>query len=477
MSMVENIEICGGPSCQTKGSELLKDRLGRIVDGLDYEIAKKDCTGHCSIGPTVRIGDDIYSGTAGIFLESDDQLREFLKTYESVTKIEGNCQEARGRDCGLAVDIGTTMIKASLVDLANETVLGEISTTNKQRAYGTTVLHRWNYFNKAKNRKANLKNLSEIVQKSVGDVKAFFAEKSGTDISQVVLAGNTTMTYLFLNEDPRLTFDDKPDYISTKYQDGKVLLPCIFEWVGGDIVSGMTYLGFDKFDKNVMLIDLGTNGEVALSTKDKIILVASASAGPAFEGEGFKNGMPYMQGAIHEVSSNGKELQFRVVGQKEPLGICGSGMLDLIAEMSVGGIMDKGGRLSMGAKEFFLTGNISVSQEEIEYFKNSKAAIFATIRTVLQESGLSEGDLDVIYVAGGFGNMNLDKAQAIGLLPSSDKYKFVGNTSLKGVQSCLKPENLARAEIIARSSTPLSLADSNAWMEHYQASRFFSPQA
>ncbi len=282
------------------------------------------------------------------------------------------------------------------------------------------------------------------------------------------------MTYFFLNEDPALTLEEKPDYKSIKVKEGKILLPCVFEWVGGDIVSGMTYLGFDKFDKNAMLIDLGTNGEVALSTKDGAILAAAASAGPAFEGEGFRCGMPAMKGAIHEVSSKKGKFKYKVMGQKRPLGLCGSGMLDLIAEMLANRLMDQSGTLDEKYKgEFSLTKDISIRQEEIDYFKNSKAAIFATVNTLLQEVELDYKDLDVIYVAGGFGNMNLEKAQFIGLLPPFDNYKFMGNTSLAGAQECLKKENLDRAELIAHSSTHLDLTKSNTWGKNYRASLFF----
>jgi len=280
------------------------------------------------------------------------------------------------------------------------------------------------------------------------------------------------MTYFFLKEDPGLTHEQKPDYRTLKQSNGIAMLPCVFEWVGGDIVSGMTYLDFDSFDNNKMLIDLGTNGEVALSTKQEIILVAAASAGPAFEGEGFRCGMPAMKGAIYEVNFKSGQFTYKVIGQDEPLGLCGSGMLDLIAELLKQGIMDFNGNLKDG-NEFFLTDTISIKQEEIDYFKNSKAAIFATIQTLLKEANISYHDLDVIYVAGGFGNMDLEKAQLIGLLPPFDNYQYVGNTSLKGAQKCLKKENLIQAKKIARSSTPLLLTESTTFMDQYEKARFF----
>lgn len=469
-----NIGVCKGYNCKKKNSGDVKSRLERVCKGLDYVIIERACSGHCNKGPMVCIGDDSYSGSSGVFLESDRKLRNFLANYESSVNIEGYCRKAKGRDCGLAVDIGTTVIKASLNDLVNGEVLGEVSTINKQVAYGSTVLHRWNYVNKSKDREDKISNLSRIVQESVKGIENYFVSKSKANIREVVLAGNTAMTYFFLAEDPALTLKSKPNYRFVKKKDGKVLLPCIFEWVGGDIVSGMLYLGFDKFDRNVMLIDLGTNGEVALSTKDRAILVASASAGPAFEGEGFRCGMPALKGAIYEVSSKKGKFRYKVLGRRKPLGLCGSGMLDLIAEMLANKVMGFNGKLDgKFGQEFFLTKGISVAQEEIDYFKESKAAIFATVQTLLHEAGLSYKDLDKIYIAGGFGNLNLEKAQLIGLLPPFDNYEFMGNTSLKGVQLCLKKKNLRRAEFLARSSTPLILTDSDVWMRNYLAALFF----
>jgi len=312
------------------------------------------------------------------------------------------------------------------------------------------------------------------VKTSVSEIECYFSKKSKSSIEKTVLAGNTAMTYFFLNESPGLTSKDKPDYTSVKKKNGNVVLPCIFEWVGGDITAGMTYLGFDKFDKNVMLIDLGTNGEVAVSTDYGAILVAAASAGPAFEGEGFRCGMPAMKGAIHQVSSKKGKFKYKVIGNKKPQGLCGSGMLDLISEMFINGIIDFSGKLGKEyGREFFLTDKISVTQEEIDYFKESKAAIFATVSTLLEEAGVSYNNLDTIYVGGGFGNLNVERAQLIGLLPPFHNYRFMGNTSLKGVEMCLKRDTLKRAELIAKSSTPVYLTNSATWMRNYLAALFF----
>ncbi len=150
--MAINIELCHGHNCKEKGFRAFKQRLEDVCKGLDYKIAEKECSGHCSKGPVVCIKGDTFYNDNPVWAQSDKKLRNFLENYHSVTKIEGYCKKAKKKDCGLAVDIGTTVIKASLNDLKNGKVLGEVSTINKQVAYGATVLHRWNYFNKAKDR-------------------------------------------------------------------------------------------------------------------------------------------------------------------------------------------------------------------------------------------------------------------------------------------------------------------------------------
>lgn len=474
MANKKTIEVCKGYGCSGLGSEVLRGRLEMIAAGLDYTMQSRNCSGHCSKGPIVIIDGDMYSGRADIFLESERKIRDFLYGYQSATKIDGICGSATGSDCGLALDIGTTAIKASLTELHSGRVIGEVSTINKQQAFGATVLHRWNYVTKAPlgEKERNLSELSCIVRRSADDISRFFEDKSHGKIVKTVISGNTAMTYFYLDENPCLTLSDKPDYGAVRRDGMRVCLPCVFEWVGGDIVAGMTYLGFDRHEMNAMLIDLGTNGEIALSTKDGILLVAAASAGPAFEGEGFRCGMTATKGAIYEVCH--KDFQYKVMGQRKPLGLCGSGMLDLIAAMLVNKVIDFSGRLDESyGSEFFLTGDISVRQAEIDYFKQSKAAIYATIQTLLRQAEITVRDLDAIYIAGGFGNLCVDKAQLIGLLPPSSRYEFMGNTSLRGAELCLSDEAVARAEGIARSAIPLDLVKSPDWMDNYRASLFF----
>jgi uncharacterized 2Fe-2S/4Fe-4S cluster protein (DUF4445 family) len=194
------IEICKGHNCQENGSGKLKTYLEQVCQGIDCKIIPRNCSGHCSKGPIVKIGDDLYSGKSDLFQQDEEKFRTFLRNYQSVTSIEGYCNNAAHRNVGLAIDLGTTTIKAGLNDLGNGDVIGEISTMNKQRAYGATVLHRWNYFNKAKDREDKLETLSAVVQKIANDIKDYFLEHSKGSISETVFAGNTAMTYFFLKK-------------------------------------------------------------------------------------------------------------------------------------------------------------------------------------------------------------------------------------------------------------------------------------
>jgi len=367
--------------------------------------------------------------------------------------------------------LGTTTIEAVLVDLEKIKIYGRAKTINKQKNYGITVTERLRY-----SKKHGVENLNKIVTKVVEKLIEKLKEKTSTkEIEKIVLAGNTAMTYFYLNEDPKIYEKEKPNYREVKRKYGKILLPCIGEFIGGDITAGLVALNFDKFDKNKALIDLGTNGEVCVLNKDyKVVLAASASAGPAFEGGGFRYGMPAMDGAIYEFSlKNG----YKTIGGKKPRGICGTGMLDIITELYENGILLPNGELTSfkkteNGKEYFITKKISISESEIKYFIDSKAAIFATLQTLLQELEMDFKDLDVLYIAGGFGKFNIRKACKIGLLPKVKEYKYVGNSSLKGAKLCLIEKNLKRAEKIANSTTVVDLVNSKKFYENYLAARF-----
>lgn len=462
------IEICDGAECKREGSKKLKETIEAYLKDkcYDYVISKAGCSGNCPLGPVVRVNGEIFNGNIASL---DDMIKAGLN---GEIKIEGVYEKVQGNNFGIAVDLGTTNIEAQLIDLKTKKVYGTAKTLNKQRNYGITVTERLNY---AKD--SGFGKLQSIATKSIDALAAELAEKTGAEnFEKIVIAGNTAMSYFFFGEDPKIYSGERQDYSKTKKEGSKVIVPSVSGFIGGDITAGMLYLGFDNFKKNIMLIDLGTNGEVALASKEnKVIIAASASAGPAFEGGGFKCGMPALEGAI---SSFSLKKGHKVIGSKKAKGICGTGMLDLVYELYSNNVIDGGGNLQSSyketarGKEYFVTDSISISEHEIKYFIDSKAAIFATIQTLLKDLNMKISDLDIAYVAGGFGKLDTYKSASIGLLPKFNNYKYTGNTSLKGAKLCFTEKGIERAERLAQQTTTIDLVNDKGFYEEYMAARF-----
>ena len=304
------IEVCAGPNCA-----VFADKIKAEIDSLDcsFKIIKTACSKNCGnrFGPpVVRINGDIFQGE--IVLQ---KLREIILSPQSFTAsfdrkihVAGNFQKISGR-AGLAIDIGTTNVKIALVDIDAKTVIATASSLNGQVAYGPTVVDRFFYFSKNREllKDDGLKILQTAVVRTINEtIRQLLKEYkiSMRDIEKICVAGNTVMSYLFLGRDPDLFGKgDKSHYQEMKMTSLNgaqvIVLPSVSEYIGGDIVSGIFSENLWLADKNRIFIDLGTNGEVVLILKDpRILLAASASAGPAFEGGGFKYGSHAVPGSI-----------------------------------------------------------------------------------------------------------------------------------------------------------------------------------
>ena len=272
------------------------------------------------------------------------------------------------------------------------------------------------------------------------------------DLYEIAIAGNTTMQYLLLGINPYklsmspfLTID--LNMVCTSYQSMfkdldihcKVYaLPGISAYVGADILSGFYYSDFQDQEGIHLFIDIGTNGEIALKIKDKIICVATA-AGPAFEGANIRCGMGSLEGAICNVIYENGAYQYEVLGTEQPSGICGSGIIDLVAEAVKKGDVDTTGRIVHEDGSIILYKSekreIGIYQQDIRQVQLAKAAIAAGIEVLIDEGGCSMGDIDTVFLAGGFGShMNTENAVKIGLLPKAlqNKTQIIGNSSLGG---------------------------------------------
>ncbi|MCD6310381.1 MAG: DUF4445 domain-containing protein [Candidatus Eremiobacteraeota bacterium] len=407
---------------------------------------------------------------------------------------------------GVAIDVGTTTIVVSLLDLVNDRVLGTKGTYNPQSFYGADVITRIIYADKNR----GLAILHGAVVGSISKLISSLCSENGIsagDITCAVEAGNTTMTHLLLKLVPKYirkepyipAVSDIPVFRASEVgifiNPGGLLycIPGVASYVGGDITSGIIASGLADSNKLSFLMDIGTNGEVVLGCSDWQ-MCCSCSAGPAFEGGGIKYGMRASRGAIQEVEIEDNEINYRVIGDVAPRGICGSGLIDLIAEMMRNNLIDRAGKFTKKAgkrlrqtdevREFIIvfgdeteTGeDIVISEIDIENLLRAKAAMYVGARFMLQKAGMSFSDLSNFYLAGSFGNyINLKNAVTIGLLPdiNMDKFHFIGNSSITGAKLCLRSRQaLQRAHDIAHMMTNFELSVEPAFMNEFTSALF-----
>ena len=363
----------------------------------------------------------------------------------------------------LVVDVGTTSLKAALV---SEKGFWRAASANSQRAYGPDVITRIIH---CEQHEGGLDRLKELVIEDINRVLGRLLEESGVerdDVWALVASGNTTMVHFLLGLYP--SHIRREPYVGASYQPpplepedvgveinpaGQVfVLPSVSSYVGADITAGVLATGLHEAEQPAMLIDLGTNGEIVVGSKD-FMMCCSASAGPAFEGAGSASGTWAQPGAIAEAWDD-DVLHWKTLGGRPPLGICGSGYIDLLASLLRLGVINKTGEFVEGASPSLRRGrhgileyvlvdaedsqtdrDIVLSQADVDNLVRSKGAIYAAGKVVLDSLGMEWSDLGNIMLAGGFGeSINKQNAVTIGLLPDVDleRIQFVGNTSLKG---------------------------------------------
>ena len=351
---------------------------------------------------------------------------------------------------GAAVDLGTTTVAVKLYCLTDSSMLGSTSRWNVQKSCGGDVITRIDYCIKHPD---GLAELSRMIRNQIREMLADLCEKSGIayrDLSRIVLAGNTVMQHIFAGLSPvsiatapftpLSLFDD-----DTAYElDGVPvhLSPCVAGYVGGDITVGLLHTGLHERGGKSLFLDVGTNGEMALGGSDGFTACAVAS-GPAFEGAEISCGMPAAAGAVSSVRLTESGLQYEVLGGGEAQGLCGSGLLDLVACLLELGYIDESGCLEedeSGEAVFHLTDKVFLTQRDIRQLQLAKAAVAAGIRLLLREQGVTFDDLDTLYLAGGFGNrLRPESAIRIGMLPRelSGRIAPVGNAALAGAEQAL----------------------------------------
>ena len=417
--------------------------------------------------------------------------------------------DSRDKHYAIAVDIGTTTLYVQLLDLNKREVLPEASDYNPQISYGEDVITRILYAIKGD----GLKQLQEVLIKNLNKLIDEVVSEANVEkkyISSIVTAGNTTMTHLLLGINPKYIREDpyvpvanffpflRAKNLGFDLPEHTVLytLPNIASYVGGDIVAGVVACGIHLTSELVLFIDVGTNGEIVLGNQEWMV-TASCSAGPAFEGGGVKYGMRATRGAIDnvEIDETTFEPTYHTIGNQKPKGICGSGMIVLLAEMFTKGIIGPDGKFNrdlptkriregesgfeyvLAWKEETQTGvDIVITEVDIDNIIRTKGAIYAGCSVLLKSVGLDFSNIDKFIIAGGFGSfINIEKAIIIGLLPeiSIDKFMYVGNSSLAGARICaFSKDKLMEAERCANMMTNFELSNYPTFMEEYVAALF-----
>lgn len=412
------------------------------------------------------------------------------------------------RAYGVAVDIGTTTVAVQLVDLVDGRIISSRTSYNAQIRLGADVISRIDYARTPK----KLHELQALVLETVNGLIADVAEDGGIrpeEIEAAFVAGNTTMVHLFLALPPR--YIREAPYVPTvnvvpslpASETGLIIddqaavefAPAVGSYVGGDITVGLLCTDIPTNSDEVFLfLDIGTNGEVVLGNADWMISCA-CSAGPAFEGSGIKCGMRATQGAIEyvEISEDARYVSFDVIGGGKPTGICGSGLICLLGQLLLRGVVDRSGRFNMemntprlvkvGSQQAFIVDydnngqpDMVITEADIENLMRTKAAIYAACSLILTNVGLNWDAISRVYIAGGFGRyIQVEDAILIGLLPDLpyDKFAYIGNSSLTGTYiALLSREHRHRLEEIAAKMTYIDLSSDVHYMDSYLGALF-----
>ena len=416
-------------------------------------------------------------GPCQISAMQEGTMEVILDKNPMQNRFAGKAENRMFRKLGAAVDIGTTTLAVSLLD--EQGLVGQLGAINPQAAFGADVISRMEQSLNGKS-----EQLAKAVRQGIADLLKKICEKHGHSVEEIdtlVVTGNTVMLYLLMKKNPKLlSFAPfQADWLADEWieaselelgcQNAKIYLPrCISAFVGADITMALLYTNLCRDKKKRLLVDIGTNGEVALWTGEKL-LCCSTAAGPAFEGTGLTMGMPAGTGAVSKVFYENETFQVQVIGNEEPMGICGSGVIDAVSCLLKSEKMDETGYLE--DEEIFLAGKVKLTQEDIRKIQLAKSAICAGIEAVLHQEGIRVNDLDELLIAGGFGSkIDLEHAMHIGLLPEMDvqKIKVCGNASLAGAEILLYNHELSeRQKEMIQVSQSFELATDAFFQERY----------
>jgi uncharacterized 2Fe-2S/4Fe-4S cluster protein (DUF4445 family) len=410
---------------------------------------------------------------------------------------------------GLAVDLGTTRVVLRLMDLATGRILAESAFDNPQETIGPDVLSRIHFIEKAD----GLRHLNDLI---INGLNAAIVDLCASQnlqpacIYALAVAGNTTMTHMFMGLNPRwiirepyIPVVNNPGVIKAEALSLQVnprarvlIFPNIGSYLGGDLIAGVLFSEIYQRQQTCILVDVGTNAEVVLGNENWLIACAGA-AGPALEGGVTHMGMTAGPGVIDQIAVDPDTLEFNIhtIDDAQPIGICGSGVIDLAAQLFLSGMIDVRGKLLpavcssklktidglshlvvVPAEKSATGADLTISQADLDSLMRSKAAMYTILETITGSIGITPHELQAFYVAGTFGSfINPESAIAIGMLPDlpRDQYKSLGNSALGGATLALQSNAYHDViDQIRERITYLELNVNQDFMNRFSAAKF-----
>jgi len=430
---------------------------------------------------SLKIDLGLLNELPGLLEKSGYRITVALFKDSEIMAIESG--DTTAQNFGLAIDIGTSTLVVELIDLNQGTSVDMETANNSQMAYGLDVVSRITFaFTDPK----NLDKLQDsIIQTVSGMIRRLLKRNTvhPLNVYDMVIAGNTAMNHLLLGTPVNslavspfhAVFRTLPELPATQLRfpinkTGKAyVVPNIKSFVGGDISAGLMATDLPIRKGTYLFIDLGTNGEIVLKT-EKMFIATSTAAGPAFEGMNISSGMLALPGAIFKAEKK-KKLTLQTIGNAAPRGICGTGLIDLVALFIEDGTILPSGAIADKSKAISVTNKIAITQKDIREIQLAVAAIKSGIRMILKIFRLRKEELDGVFIAGAFGNyLNIENAMRLGLLPAIDpeKVAFIGNSALAGARALLLSQEARRkTEAFIRKIQYISLATDPQFQDYF----------
>lgn len=390
--------------------------------------------GKCTVtvnGERVKSCGYSISSDISVVIPQNEEIFSSSGLSEAVKKA------ADDDDVVFCLDIGTSTLALAMVSKSDGKALKVVTKTNAQRVFGADIISRIDYCKK--------NSVAPLKDALINQINIMLEEIDASKPCPLFVSGNTCMLHFFFGKDASSlgAYPYSPVFLESQTVSGEALglknvtdvisLPCISAFVGADLTAGLSFIEKPKNNKYNILVDLGTNAEILLFSKDKL-LCTSAAAGPCFEGGNISCGMSASDSAIYSFSidENGNK-KYKTIGNSSPEGICGTGLFDIVAELLKENIIDETGYMS--EEDFKITENVSFSQKDVRQFQLAKSAVRSALTTLMKLENISFDDIEALYISGGFSQeLNINNAIFTGLLPkeAEKKIKTLNNTSLSG---------------------------------------------